>query len=119
LPLLLAELGRGDEYIAAAADVPSSPWLEAGLAVAEGRFAEAAASYGRFGARATEAWARLLAAEAFTAEGRRREADEQLASALEFFRAARATPFVQRGEALLGPSAQAASGGMGPSASST
>jgi predicted ATPase/class 3 adenylate cyclase len=119
LPLILAELGRGDEYLAVVADVPPSPWLEAGIAVAEGRFTEAAASYRRFGTRATEAWARLLAAEAFAAEGRRREADEQLAGALEFFRGARATPFVQRGEALLGHSAQAASGGIGPSASST
>jgi len=108
LPLLLAELGRGEEYLAAAADAPGSPWLSAGIAIAQGKFVEAASSYEQMGARATEAWARLLAAEAFAAEGRRGEADEQLASALAFFRAARATPFVRRCEALLGPSAQAA-----------
>ena len=108
LPLLLAELGRGEEYLAAAADAPGSPWLSAGIAVAQGKFVEAASTYEQIGARATEAWARLLAAEAFAAEGRRGEADEQLASALAFFRAARATPFVRRCEALLGPSAQAA-----------
>jgi class 3 adenylate cyclase/tetratricopeptide (TPR) repeat protein len=101
LPLLLAELGRGDEYVTAAAGVPSSPWLQAGIAVAEGRFAEAAASYGRFGARATEAWTRLLAAEALVADGRRHEADEQLQRALAYFRVVRATPFVRRGERLL------------------
>jgi tetratricopeptide (TPR) repeat protein len=117
LPLLLSELGRGDEYLAAAEGVPPSPWLDAGTAVAEGRFAEAAASYARFGARATEAWARVLAAEAFVADGRQDEADEQLDGALRFFRDARATPFVRRCEALAGASAQAASGGMGPSAS--
>jgi tetratricopeptide (TPR) repeat protein len=101
LPHLLVELGRGGDYIAAAADIPSSPWLEAGLAVAKGEFVEAAESYERIGARATEAWTRLLAAEAFVAQGRRREADEQLARALAFYRAARATPFVRRGETLL------------------
>jgi predicted ATPase/class 3 adenylate cyclase len=101
LPHLLVELGRGGEYVAAAADVPSSPWLEAGIAVAKGEFVEAAESYERIGARATEAWTRLLAAEALVAEGRRREADEQLSRALAFFRAARATPFVRRGETIL------------------
>jgi tetratricopeptide (TPR) repeat protein len=101
LPHLLVELGRGGDYVAAAAGRPSSPWLEAGIAVAKGEFVEAAESYERIGARATEAWTRLLAAEAFVAQGRRREADEQLARALAFYRAARATPFVRRGETLL------------------
>jgi class 3 adenylate cyclase/tetratricopeptide (TPR) repeat protein len=119
LPLMLAELGRSDQYLAAVPDAHPSPWLDAGVAVAEGRFADAAASYERFGARATEAWARLLAAEAFAAEGRLSEAEEQLAPALAFFRSARAVPYVQRGEALLGTSRQAASGGSGPSASIT
>ena len=64
-------------------------------------------------------WARLLAAESLAVDGRWTEAEEQLARALDFFRAARATSFVRRGEVLLGASPQAASGGMGPSASST
>jgi class 3 adenylate cyclase len=119
LPLSLVELGRGPEYLAAVADTPPTPWLEAGIAVAGGNFVKAAAIYERIGARATEAWARLLAAESLAAESRRAEAEEQLARALDFFRAARATVFVRRAEALLGSSAQAASGGMGPSASIT
>ena len=119
LPLMLAELGRSDEYLAAVPEAHPSPWLDAGVAAAEGRFADAASSYEGFGARATEAWARLLAAEAFAAEGRRSEAEEQLAPALAFFRSARAVPYVQRGEALLGDAPQAASGGSGPSASIT
>jgi tetratricopeptide (TPR) repeat protein len=101
LPHLLVELGRGGEYLAAVANVPSSRWLEAGVAVAKGEFVEAAESYERIGARATEAWTRLLAAEALVAEGRRREADEQLGRALAFFRSVRAAPFVRRGELLL------------------
>jgi tetratricopeptide (TPR) repeat protein len=119
LPLALVELGRGADYLAAVAETPPSPWLAAGIAVANGDFAEAAAMYERIGVRATEAWARLLAAESLAADGRWTEADEQLGRALDFFRPARATPFVRRSEALLGASAQAASGGMGPSASST
>jgi ATP/maltotriose-dependent transcriptional regulator MalT len=101
LPHLLVELGRGDVYVAAVVDAPSSPWLEAGVAVATGNFVEAAESYERIGARATEAWTRLLAAEALVAQGRRREADEQLGRTLAFYRAARATPYVRRGELLL------------------
>jgi tetratricopeptide (TPR) repeat protein len=101
LPHLLVELGRGGDYVAAAVDLPFSPWLEAGIAVAKGEFVEAAESYERIGARSTEAWTRLLAAEALVGQGRRHEADEQLARALAFFRQARATPFVGRGETLL------------------
>jgi len=119
LPLVLVELGRGADYLAAVTETPPSPWLAAGIAVASGDFVEAAAKYERIGARATEAWARLLAAESLAVAGRWTEAEEQLARALDFFRAARATSFVRRGEVLLGASPQAASGGMGPSASST
>src|SRR6266511_1335526 len=119
LPLVLVELGRGADYLAAVTETPPSPWLAAGIAVASGDFVEAAAKYERIGARATEACARLLAAESLAVAGRWTEAEEQLARALDFFRAARATSFVRRGEVLLGASPQAASGGMGPSASST
>jgi class 3 adenylate cyclase len=112
LPLLLAELGRNDEYIAAAASAYPSPWLEAGLAVARGSFAEAADRYERIGARATEAWARLLAAEA---SGDRAQAQR----ALEYFSSMRATPYVRRCEVVLALPAHAASGGTGPSASSS
>jgi class 3 adenylate cyclase len=116
LPLMLAELGRSDEYLAAVPDADPSPWLEAGIAAAQGRFADAASRYEKFGARATEAWARLLAAEACAAVGLRREAEKQLAPALEFFRSARAAPYVRRAEALLSASPRAASGGIGPGA---
>jgi class 3 adenylate cyclase len=100
LPLLLAELGRGDEYLAAAADARPSPWLDAGTLVARGALAEAADAYETIGARATEAWARLLAAEA-SGDG------AQARRALDYFRSVRATPYVRRCEAVLGTSAQA------------
>jgi class 3 adenylate cyclase len=110
LPHLLVELGRQDEYLAAAREARTSPWLDAGAAVARGELVAAADSYHRIGARFTEAWARLLAAEAS-------EDRAQAQRALEYFVWVRATPFVRRCEAALGSSAQAASGGIGPSAS--
>ncbi len=89
------------------------------MAVAKGEFADAAASYARIGARATEAWTRLLAAESLVAAGRRGEAEEQLERSLAYFRSVRATQYVRRGEELRAASAQTASGGIGPSASIT
>ena len=62
LGLLLAELGRGDEYLAAVGEDTSTPWLEAARAAAAGEFQRAAAIFGGFGARFSEAQARLLAA---------------------------------------------------------
>ena len=44
---------------------------------------------------------RLRAAESFAAQGKRREADEQLDRALTFFRSVGATRYVREGEALL------------------
>jgi hypothetical protein len=110
LPLLLAEHGRADEYLAAAADARPSPWLDAGIAVARGVSADAADAYERIGARASEAWARLLTAEA---SGDAAQAQR----ALEYFHSVRATPYVRRCEAVLGATPRAASGGIGPSAS--
>jgi hypothetical protein len=103
LPLLLAELDRSAEYLAATKDSFPSPWLDAGTAVARGAFAEGADAYETMGARATEAWARLLAAEASGDAG-------QAQRALEYFRSVRATPYVRRCEAVLGASTQAIAG---------
>jgi hypothetical protein len=106
LPLLLAELGREGEFLTATeAAVTSTPWLEAGRAVARGELTAAAAIYAEIGAREQEAKARLLAAEALVREGRRAEADAQLTPALDYFRRVRATAYIGRGEALLAASA--------------
>ena len=48
---------------------------------------------------------RLEAAEELIEAGRRAEADEQLAPALEFFRRERAARFLQRADALLAATA--------------
>jgi hypothetical protein len=119
VPLLLAELGREDDYLAAAGEGQPTPWLKAGVAVARGELVAAADAYGRLGARATEAWARLLAAESLAAEGHEVEGRQQAARAAAYFREVRATPYLRRAEALLDSAAQAASGGGGPSASIT
>jgi len=106
LPLLLAELGRESEFLSATENaVTSTPWLEAGRAVATGDFAGAAAIYAEIGAREQEAKARLLAAERLVADGHRAEADAQLTPALDYFRRVRATAYIERGEALLAASA--------------
>jgi class 3 adenylate cyclase len=110
VPLFLVELGRGNDYLAASEVASPSPWLHAGLAAARGELVEAADRYAAIGARATEAWARLLAAE--------KSGDEaQAGRALEYFASVGATPSVRRCEALLGSSARAASGSVGPSSS--
>ncbi len=106
LPLLLTELGRGREYLATLGDEqPATPWLEAGRAAASGDLRRAAAVYEEIGARAAEAQARLLLAEALIAERRRAEADAELARALAYFRSVRATAYTSRGEELLAASA--------------
>jgi class 3 adenylate cyclase len=81
LPLLLHELGRGDEFIAACDAVPmQSRWRTAGIAAAGGDLRTAADEYAAIGSRFVEAWARLLAAERGGAG-----ADEQLARARTYF----------------------------------
>ena len=106
LPLVLAELGGGREYLAALGDEqPTTPWLDAGCAAATGDFGRAAEVYQVIGARAAEAQSRLLAAEALIASGRRAEAGAELARALDCFRSVGATAYTSRGERLLTASA--------------
>jgi class 3 adenylate cyclase/tetratricopeptide (TPR) repeat protein len=97
LPLHLAELGRGEEFLSAVQDRQGHAWLAAGRAAAAGDFAGAAERYGRIGARFAEAWAGLLAAE--------RGDTSRLESALAYFEEQRATPYVQRCRALMQASA--------------
>ena len=78
-----------------------TPWLEAGIAIAERDFAAAAAIYERIGAKGSEAVARLHAAEDAARAGRQSEADAELAKARPFFEAEGAKPYLLRCEALL------------------
>jgi class 3 adenylate cyclase len=101
LPWLLLDLGREAEYLEPAKGMPATPWLQAGIAIAERDFVGAAAIYERIGAKGSEAVARLHAAEDAAGAGRRSEADAELAKARPFFEAQGAKPYLRRCEALL------------------
>jgi class 3 adenylate cyclase/tetratricopeptide (TPR) repeat protein len=76
-------------------------WFEAGRCVASGDLVGAADLCAQIGSLPDEAYARLRAAEALLADGRRHEADEQLGRAFAFFRSVGATRYIREGEALL------------------
>ncbi|MDQ5820051.1 MAG: hypothetical protein M3540_01240, partial [Actinomycetota bacterium] len=106
LPLLLCELGRGQEYLAATeGERLPTPWIEAGRAAASGDFARAIELYEAIGARPAEARVRVLAAEALVGDGRSAEAHTTLQPALAFYRGVGAKAYVSRAEALLAASA--------------
>ena len=99
-------LGRADEFLDVVSGEPlQSPWIRAARAVAVGDLAVAAEIFEGIGARAHEAFYRLRTAEQLVSEGRRAEADQQLGSALAFYRSVRATHYIREGEALLAASA--------------
>jgi hypothetical protein len=101
LPLLLHELGRGDDFIAACDAVPMQcRWRTAGIAAASGDLRGAADEYAAIGSRFVEAWARLLAAERGGAG-----ADEQLARARTYFAEIGAPALLRRCDLLLQDSA--------------
>ena len=103
LPVLacaVPRLGLADEVVDALASHPESPWTEAARAYLDRDFAGAAEILARVGAKPDEAEARLRAAERLAAEGRRAEADEELARAIDFYRSVGATRYVREAEAL-------------------
>jgi tetratricopeptide (TPR) repeat protein len=102
--LVATEFGPVPDWLASAEAV-QTPWRAAALAAARGEFAEAAKVYESFGARPEEADARLYAARALVAHGRRPEADEQLRHALAFYREVGATAYLREAESLLAASA--------------
>jgi hypothetical protein len=87
----------------------TSRWSRRGCALARAVAADdlsgAADVFDDIGASTFVAFYRLRAAERLLAEGRRAEADVQLAPALPFYRSVGATRYVREGEALLAASA--------------
>jgi hypothetical protein len=83
----------------------SMPAAAAGNAILERNFLQAADIFEQAGSISEAALARLRAAEQFVREGRRVEADEQLAKALAFYRSVGATRCIREGEALLAATA--------------
>jgi class 3 adenylate cyclase len=101
-----ATLGRADDVRTRLEQLSSpSPWAEAVLAYLSGEFVAAADHYEAGGLPVYEARSRLAAGRALAADGRRAEADEQLARALAFFRSAGASRYVREGEAFLAATA--------------
>jgi thioredoxin-like negative regulator of GroEL len=78
---------------------------DAAAAYGTGAFEEAAEIYADIGALPDEAHARLRAAEALVAAGRRAEADAQLQQALAFYRSVGATGYIREAEGLFAASA--------------
>jgi class 3 adenylate cyclase/tetratricopeptide (TPR) repeat protein len=97
----LLGLGRRDELGTLLQSFRETGWTAAARLHAAGDPAAAADVYEQIGARPDEAHARLSAAKALAAAGRRAEADEQLAQALGFFRSVGAARYVREGETLL------------------
>ena len=96
LALELAELDRGDEFLARMGD-HAGLYHEAHRAAASGELIRASEIYGTIGARFPEAWAALLAAE--------RGDTSRLEPALAYFEEQLATPYAQRCRSLMQASA--------------
>jgi hypothetical protein len=103
---VLAESGRPHEVLAEADKTPlATRWEDAARAVAEGDLPKAADVLAQIGSLSEEAYARFIGAERLIAEGRERDAQDQLSRALTFYRSVGATAYVRRGEALLASTA--------------
>jgi class 3 adenylate cyclase/tetratricopeptide (TPR) repeat protein len=106
LAIVLTALGRSSDMEAVAENaIISTRWLDAARAYAAGAFEEAAEVYAEIGSVPDEAYARLRAAEALVAAGRRPEADAQLQQALAFYRSVGATAYIREAESLFAASA--------------
>ena len=109
LPLLASTAtrlgGRGGELAAAISSDVWPSWKAVAEAYAREEFAAAAEGLRVIGSFPDEAEARLFAARSFIAAGRRPEADEQLALALDFYRRVGASRWTAECESLLAASA--------------
>jgi class 3 adenylate cyclase/tetratricopeptide (TPR) repeat protein len=96
-------LGRADEMLKwmKRPGAPRTRWLDAAEALAAGNVVGAADVYASLGHRPLEAYMRLRAARALTAEGLRAEAEQQLRQARAAFRSTGATHLVHECDALL------------------
>ena len=104
---LVERLGLADAYLRSAEGrlAENRPWIHAAAHYLRGDHLRAADVYASIGSRTDEAYARLRAARALAAEGRRPEADAELAQALAFYRSVGATRFIREAEALLAETA--------------
>jgi class 3 adenylate cyclase/predicted ATPase len=97
---LCHDLGRPRPWLTRG-DAIRTPWTDAGDAIAESDLARAAEILEPTGARTFVAAVRLRAAQKAAVEGRAREASEQLAPAMAFYREVGASALIREAEALL------------------
>jgi hypothetical protein len=105
LAWLISDLGREADLIEILAGSPATPWVEAARAIVSGDTGRAADILAEMGNRPGEAFTRLRRSRSLVDEGRRAEADADLALALAFYREVRATARVREAERLLAASA--------------
>ena len=103
LAVALADLNRGPDLERACEAYVRIPtrWLDAALAVVQGRDLEAAGTYAAIGSLPDEAEARLRAAEALTKPPARRRRRPRSAPALDFYGSVQATGWLRRAETLV------------------
>jgi hypothetical protein len=100
--VVLRAVGRGADLVEIAGKAKSqTKWIEAAKALVSGDFRRAAEIYEEAGSLPDEAFARLRAADALIADGRRAEGDRELQQALAFYRSVGAAAYLSEGEALL------------------
>ena len=101
LAFVAERLGYSDELRSLLEQLPRTRWRAANLALVSGEYETAADLFFEIGAIFAEADARILAVEKLDAEGRRSEAEQQLARALDFYRSVGATRRIRECEAVL------------------
>jgi len=100
--IALLALSRERELVELAGKAAmQTKWIDAATAYVGGDFQRAAEIYAEAGSLPDEAFARLRAAEALIADGRRAEGDQELQRAVAFYRSVDATAYIREGEALL------------------
>jgi hypothetical protein len=104
---LVERLGLADAYLRSSEGrlAENRPWIHAAAHYLRGEHLRAADVYASIGSRTDEAYARLRAARALAAEGRRPEADAELQQTLAFYRSVGATRFIREAEELLAQTA--------------
>ena len=100
-----AELGAADLYRAVLENESAGLWLDAALALCDGAFVQAAGIYESFGARNSEAEARVLAARRLRLEGEAAAAERQASLAAAYFASVGAAARLRELESLLAATA--------------
>jgi predicted ATPase/class 3 adenylate cyclase len=105
LALAADQLKLHDETRAVLTSLPPTPWTATACATLDGKLERVANVLRGFGDLPREAEVRLRFAAVLVTAERGREADEQLDSALEFYRSVAATRYIREAEALVAATA--------------